>query len=54
MCGWSLAAVPLWAARQRHGQPWAKGAEGGWPTALLSGQRFSLSPAFAGRYWWIM
>lgn len=35
VCRWSPAAVSLWAAGQRHRQPWGKGAEGGWPRALL-------------------
>lgn len=26
---------PLWAAGQRRRQPWGKGAEGGWPRALV-------------------
>lgn len=43
VCRWSLAAVSLWAAGQRNRQPWGKGTGGGWPRALLSGPRFSLS-----------
>lgn len=48
VCRWSLAAVSLWAAGQRHRQPWGKGAGGGWPRALVWPVLFPI-PCFCGK-----